>query len=97
MLHSQRVRLIRQVLADIGKPLETLKRDNFNTLRRFLPTAANVMGFDDKIAHAAGSWQDVPQCESTSSRSIKLVSLHNSDEQAVTSLDSRLVAFVDNP
>ena len=77
--------VIRQVLADIGRPLDTVKKYTFNTLRHVLPTAANVLGFKDKVAQAVGSWQDVPQGEGTSSRSIKLMSLHNSDEQAVSS------------
>ena len=61
------------------------RKYTFNTLRRFLPTAANAHGFDDKIAQAVGSWQDVSQVECTSSRSIKVMSLHCSDEQAVSS------------
>ena len=61
MVHSQWVRLIRQVLADFGRLPNTLKRYTFNTLRRFSPTAANVMGFNDKIAQAVDSW---PKCSS---------------------------------
>ena len=78
-------RLIRQVAADNGRPLDTWKRYTFNTLRLFLLTAGNVLGFDDNVAHAVGSWHDVPQGEGTSSRSIKLMSLYSSDERAVSS------------
>ena len=68
-----------------GRPLDTLEKYTSSTLRRFLPTASNVLGLDDKIAQAVGSRQDVPQGEGTSRRSIKLMSLHFSDEQAVSS------------
>ena len=47
MLHRQWVRLIRQVLSDARRPSDTLKQDTFNSLRRFLSTAANVLRFND--------------------------------------------------
>ena len=72
------------VLADIGRPLDTLKKYTLNTLRRFLPKSANVLGFNDKIAQAVGS-RHVLLGEGTNSRSINLMSMHLSDEQSVSS------------
>ena len=62
---------------------------SYNSMRRFLPTVANVLRFEGYIAQAIGSWQEVPQGEGTTGQATRPMSLHYSDEQALSSCEAK--------
>ena len=39
---------------------QEVKNYTFNTLRRLMPTGADVLQFNDTIAAAIGNWQEIP-------------------------------------
>ena len=85
MAHGQWVKLLRQVAARLGRAPEASPKLTYNSMRRFLPTAANVMGFSLDVAQAIGSWQEIPQGEGSKGVAVRAMSLHYSDEQALAS------------
>ena len=85
MLNHQWVTLLRQVMAAAGWAQPLLSTLSFNSMRRFLPTLADVLRCDRDTAQAVGSWQEVPQGEGCAGRAIRPMSLHYSDEQALSS------------
>ena len=85
MLNHQWVTLLRQVMAAAGWAQPSLGTLSFNSMRRFLPTLADVLRCDRDTAQAVGSWQEVPQGEGCAGRAIRPMSLHYSDEQALSS------------
>ena len=85
MLNHQWVCLLRQVAIAIGWHAEDLGALSYKSMRRFLPTLTNVLGFPPDVAQAIGSWQDMPQGEGTKGQAIQSMSLHYSDERASAS------------
>ena len=85
MLNHQWVTLLRQVMAAAGWAQQSLGTLSFNSMRRFLPTLADVLRCDRDTAQAVGSWQEIPQGEGCAGRAIRPMSLHYSDEQALSS------------
>ena len=85
MLNHQWVKLLRQVMAAAGWAQPELSTLSFNSMRRFLPTLADVLRVDRDTAQAVGSWQEIPQGEGSAGRAIRPMSLHYSDEQALSS------------
>ncbi|CAE8643935.1 unnamed protein product [Polarella glacialis] len=53
--------VMRCLLVEAGVPVVEAMQRKFNCLRRFLPTAANVLEIPDRDAQAVGSWAEVPQ------------------------------------
>ena len=72
-----------------GWPTENLGALSHNSMRRFLPTMTNVLGFADSVAQAVGSWQELSQGEGTAGRASQRMSLHYSDEKALASCEAK--------
>ena len=48
-------------MAGIGKNQTEAQEFTFNSARRFLPTAAHVLGFSPETRQAVGGWEEMPQ------------------------------------
>ena len=94
MPYVQMVAILRKALRAIGMSEEEVKSRTFNTMRRFMPTAANVFHFPPSKCQAIGSWEDIPQGDgrivAVASRPM---SLHYSDEQALCSGEAKAEVF----
>ena len=51
--------LLRGVLLDAGYGETGAQRASYNTLRRFLPSLGEVLGFDDKEAQSISNWAEI--------------------------------------
>ena len=57
-----------------------------NSLRRFMPTMANVLQVGTEVAQAIGSWEEIPKGDGcASARASRPMSLHYSAQQALAS------------
>ena len=66
----------------------------YNTLRRLLPTAANVFQLSQSVCQAVGSWEEVPQGEGGSvGHATRPMSVHYSAELALASGKAKADAF----
>ena len=59
MGYGKFVSLMRECLKSYSATQE-VKNYTFNTLRRLMPTGADVLQFNDTIAAAIGNWQEIP-------------------------------------
>ena len=84
MGHTTVLRILRQCLYNMQVPKEVADRYTYNSCRRFLPTAAAVFHFGRDEAQALGSWVEEVTPE-TSKAIPALMSIHYSDEKALTS------------
>ena len=73
----------------MGVESQSIPALSYNSLRRFLPTLANVLGYGVEVAQAIGSWQEVPQGVGTSGQAIRPMSLHYSDARALDSCEAK--------
>ena len=60
MNSSRFMELLRGLLLRCGCSMERVRGVKYNTLRRFLPTAANCFAFSPEDQQAIGSWQEIP-------------------------------------
>ena len=63
MKYSHWVLLLKQIASRAGWDDRSLSVLSYNSMRRFLPTLANVLRFPSEIAQAIGNWQETPQGE----------------------------------
>ena len=73
----------------MGVESQSIRALSYNSLWRFLPTLANVLGYGVEVAQAIGIWQEVPQGVGTSGHAIRPMSLHYSDAQALASCEAK--------
>ena len=86
MTFARMVALIRYVFSAIGMTPQEVAQRKYNSLRRFLPTVANVVRAREDVAQAIGSWEEVPRGEGARrARAVRPMSLHYSSEQALAS------------
>ena len=91
MGYNEIVRILRAALEDAGDSKDTAATATFNTIRRFLPTAANVLRFDVQTSQAIGSWEEVPQGDGPAlGKAIRPMSLHYSAELALSSGEAKM-------
>ncbi|CAK0807282.1 unnamed protein product [Prorocentrum cordatum] len=90
MSPNQVVEIMRKVAKDVGKAPAQVAKVTFNSARRFLPTAANVLGFDAHMAQAVGSWMELPHGQGSAGQAMQLMSTHYSDEKALASGQAKL-------
>ena len=60
--------LMRGVLLQAGVPLQEASEASYNTLRRFLPSVAEVLGFDDPELQSLSNWAEIPKGKEASGR-----------------------------
>ena len=60
MTYAQFVGIMRMIVGVMQYSSEEASAVTYNTARRFLPTACNVLGFDAHTAQAIGSWVEIP-------------------------------------
>ena len=89
MLNHQWVSVLKQVAVATGWDASALGMLSYNSMRRFLPTMANVLRFPDSIAQAIGSWQEIPQGEGCAGIGVQLMSVHYSDQKALSSAEAK--------
>ena len=90
MLNHQWVTVLKQAAMAAGWDATNLGALSYNSMRRFLPTMANVLRFSENTAQAIGSWQEHPQGEGGSaSTSRQLMSVHYSDQRALASAEAK--------
>ena len=90
MLNHQWVTILKQAAVTAGWDAANLGALSYNSMRRFLPTVANVLRFSEHTAQAIGSWQELPQGEgSSASTSRQLMSIHYSDQRALASAEAK--------
>ena len=95
MPYAQIVQINYNVLADSGLDCVAAQQRTYNTLRRFLPTAANIFQLPQSVCQAVGSWEEVPQGEGGSvGHATRPMSVHYSAELALASGKAKADAFV---
>ena len=66
MEHAQWLSVIRRVMGMIGAGQHEIKEFTFNSARRFMPTAAHVLGFPADTRQAIGSWKSCQRVKAPS-------------------------------
>ena len=89
MLIHQWVTILKQAAVATGRSAEDLGSLSYNSMRRFLPTMANILGYNDSTAQAIGSWQEIPHGVGTTGKSSQIMSLHYADEKALASGEAK--------
>ena len=89
MIYRHWILLLKQVAQHIGWEKDALRVLSFNSMRRFMPTLASVLRFPTETAQAIGHWQDTPIGESGSSSSLRIMSVHYSDQKALASAQAK--------
>ena len=85
------VRLIRQVMQDAGVPREQAKQLTYNSCRKFLPTACNLLQYDRNTAQAVGNWvENVEVDKEQTQLPVMPMSVHYSDTKALSSGAAKL-------
>ena len=99
MEHAQWLTVIRRVMGMVGIGQEEIKKFTFNSARRFLPTAAHVLGFTAETRQAIGSWEEMPEGQGTQrAQAARTMSIHYSADRAAASARAKqdvLDAFVE--
>ena len=86
MGHMMLMRVLRQVAKAAGLPQADTERLTFNTLRRFLPTIANVTQMPKHECQAIGNWvEDETLNKDVATSSARPMSVHYSDQKALSS------------
>ena len=89
MGHSQTIRVMQEKAAKAGWAATPVSRLSFNTARRFLPTAADVLGFDHHVKQAVGNWEDGQPSAGTRTTP-RPMSLLYSDARALSSGEAKV-------
>ncbi len=92
MSSSRFMEVLRGLLLRAGCSMQRVRGVKYNTLRRFLPTAANCFGFSPEDQQAIGSWQDIPSGGMQSSSSKPTADNRTSLRYAGGKLDRSLTA-----
>ena len=87
MSNRQWVACLRQVAVAIGWAPEDTQALSYNSMRRFLPTLGDVLRFSADDSQALGSWQELPQASGCAGKASQRMSLHYSDERALSSCE----------
>ena len=66
------IHVIREILVKAGLEKKVAANRTFNSLRRFLPTGADKLEFDDTMAAGIGNWQDARVGSGRRARSVRL-------------------------
>ena len=94
MLNHQWVTVLKQAALGAGWDAADLGTLSYNSMRRFLPTMANVFQVSENTAQAIGSWQERPQGEgSATGTSRQLMSVHYSDQRALASAEAKTRSY----
>jgi hypothetical protein len=76
MSYTQYTELLRAVLIRCGLTLQEASMLTFNSTRRTLPTAADMLEFDDADAQAISNWTDIPATAAKRQRGSMPMSRH---------------------
>ena len=99
MEHAQWLTVIRRVMGMVGAGQQEIKEFTFNSARRFMPTAAHVLGFPADTRQAIGSWEELPEGQGTQRGQMKRsMGIHYSADRAAASARAKkdvLDAFVE--
>ena len=93
MLNQQWVKVLQQLAPELGVPEELRGTLTYNSMRRFMPTLAQVLGYPLETRQAIGSWQEVPQGQDTHGRAVQAMANHYSDEKALASGEAKRVVL----
>ena len=61
MSYGRFVGALRRILIDLGMEGQTAAKRTFYSLRRELPTGADILSLEDNDAYAIGNWQEIPK------------------------------------
>ena len=84
MRYQQKVAIMRAALQAVGLSAEEASRKSYNTLRRFLPTAAGLLQCPDNVKQAIGSWDKLAPADKDQIKAGCLSSCQTEQEKSGT-------------